>query len=234
MLHLPPNRWQAFAIHLAISGFIFLCLLSVIMCIWFPGVFMQMGGWQGVKIVASVDLVLGPLLTLIIYNREKKEIKFDLAIIAGIQFVCLAAGIWLVEKERPVASILVANDVYVLSQADLDAYIPDNSHSFQRGLLDKGVVPYYLNLPPDINEAMAIAGISEFVEGKPAWSREDLLLPVPESGVAMSEFSWRQLKQTDASCFLAVLENKHLQDMQVCIDSRIDIQSLRAIPEGGG
>ena len=71
------NRWQAFSIHLCISSVIFVTLLFIIVAFWYPGVFIYLGGWLGIKIVAAVDMVLGPLLTLIIFNPAKKKLKID-------------------------------------------------------------------------------------------------------------------------------------------------------------
>lgn len=105
-MHKPINRWQAFLIHLGISLVIFLVLAWIIVKIWYPFPFFQYdGGWQGIRIVAGVDLVLGPLLTLIVYKPGKKHLKLDLAVIALIQASALAWGIWITWYERPVAVV---------------------------------------------------------------------------------------------------------------------------------
>jgi len=99
--HLPANRWQAFLIHLALSAVIFLVLLYLIVFVWYPQpYFAADGGWQGIRIIAGVDLVLGPLLTLIVYQRHKRTLKLDLGIIALIQFTALVWGTWLVYEQR--------------------------------------------------------------------------------------------------------------------------------------
>jgi len=57
----PQNRWQAFLIHLGISTVIFLILLYFIVFHWYPHPFFAKGGgWQGVRLITGVDLVLGP------------------------------------------------------------------------------------------------------------------------------------------------------------------------------
>lgn len=102
------NRFGAFAIHLGISLVIFLLLGYLILFHWYPDFFFASdGGWQGIRIVAFVDLVLGPVLTLVVFNRAKPktELRRDLAIIGTIQAVCLSAGVWVVYSERPVAMV---------------------------------------------------------------------------------------------------------------------------------
>lgn len=57
--------------------------------------------------MALIDLVLGPLMTLIIFNpaKSRREIRFDLGTIALIQASVLAWGIYTVHNERPVAIV---------------------------------------------------------------------------------------------------------------------------------
>lgn len=99
------NRWQAFAVHLLISFIIFIVLAAIIR-LWYPGIlFMHDGGFEGIKLIAGVDLIIGPLLTLMVFNRSKKSLKKDLSVIAGLQLACLVAGMWTVYQTRPVAVV---------------------------------------------------------------------------------------------------------------------------------
>jgi hypothetical protein len=121
-MNMPKNRWLAFASHFGISLLIFLALLLVIVFFWYPGaLFAAAGGWQGIRIVIGVDLVLGPLLTLIVYNRAKprKVLLRDLAVIALIQLSCLTVGVFIVYDERPVAVTYVNDKFHVLKHSDL-------------------------------------------------------------------------------------------------------------------
>ena len=102
----PPSRWHAFGIHLGLSLLIFIALAALIVFAWYPGfLFRTDGGWQGIRLIAGIDLVLGPLLTLIVYNQAKKSLKFDLLVIALVQFSALGAGTYLVYQERPIAVV---------------------------------------------------------------------------------------------------------------------------------
>lgn len=97
------TRTHAFAIHLGISLVIFLALLALLVFDWyrFP-LFTIEGGWKAVQIIAGCDLVLGPLLTLIVYKPGKPRLKLDLSIIAAIQFTALVSGTAIVYLQRPV------------------------------------------------------------------------------------------------------------------------------------
>lgn len=97
------NRFTAFAIHLGISVAIFLALLMVIVFIWYPGVYFATdGGWQGIRLIAAIDVVLGPFLTLIVFRSGKPGLRRDLTIIGIVQTLALSFGVWVVHSERPV------------------------------------------------------------------------------------------------------------------------------------
>ncbi|UXD86685.1 hypothetical protein [Thalassolituus hydrocarboniclasticus] len=102
------NRYQAFAVHLAVSFVIFLVLLLLVFYVWYPGIFFESEkGWKAIALIAGVDLVLGPLCTLIVFNPAKKSLKMDLAIIALLQAGALIAGSYLIHERRPVALISI-------------------------------------------------------------------------------------------------------------------------------
>lgn len=99
-------KLQAFAVHFGISLVIFLVLLYFIFFEWYPLPFFSTdGGTQGLRLIIFVDLVLGPTLTFIVFNRNKPLLKFDLAVIGIIQLAALSYGVWAVHNEHPVALV---------------------------------------------------------------------------------------------------------------------------------
>jgi len=111
------SKLKAAGIHLIISGVIFLVLAYFIIFHWYPfPYFTADGGWQGIRIVALIDLVLGPLLTLIIFNpnKRKREIRFDLSMIALFQISALAWGIYTVQNERTAAIVHWDGEFYAM------------------------------------------------------------------------------------------------------------------------
>lgn len=100
------SRFKAFSIHFAISFAIFLILLYFILVQWYPQpLFSTDGGWRVIRIIVGVDLILGPLLTLIVFKSGKPGLKFDLAMIALVQALALGWGVWTTYNERPAALI---------------------------------------------------------------------------------------------------------------------------------
>ena len=119
------NRFNAAAIHFTLSLIVFSLFILVLLYHWFPEpYFSTTGGWQGLVIVAAVDLILGPLLTLIIFNIKKprKELVIDLSLIAIIQISALCWGIYTMYTQRPLAVTFWEDKFYTVSAEHFPAY----------------------------------------------------------------------------------------------------------------
>lgn len=117
------SRFSAAGIHFLASLFLFSILLFIIIYIWYPQpYFSASGGWQGLKIVALVDLVLGPLITLAIFNsnKAKKVLAQDLGIIVIIQLAALFYGIHTIYSQRPVAIVFWEGKFSTISAQAMD------------------------------------------------------------------------------------------------------------------
>lgn len=102
------NRYQAFAVHMAISLVIFFILLVCITQYWYPGILFDTGnGWKAIGMIVGIDLILGPLLTLVVFNHNKSSLKFDLTVIALVQTAALIYGTWTIHQTRPIALAFV-------------------------------------------------------------------------------------------------------------------------------
>ena len=124
-------RVRAFLIHFGISFAIFLALAYVLLFIWFPDFFYASdGGWEGMRIVIGVDLVMGPLLTFTVYKPGKPGLKFDLTLIGLAQAACLAVGMYIIFVERPLALVYAEGRFYSMSAddfSDAGVELPDLS-----------------------------------------------------------------------------------------------------------
>jgi hypothetical protein len=109
------NRYQAFAVHMAISLVIFFILLICITQYWYPGILFDAGnGWKAIGIIIGIDLILGPLLTLIVFNHNKTSLKFDLWVIALVQTAALVYGTWTIHQTRPIALAFINSSFLTL------------------------------------------------------------------------------------------------------------------------
>jgi hypothetical protein len=64
--------------------------------------------------------VLGPFITLIIFKPGKKGLKFDLTVLASLQFAALVYGIHTVYLARPVYLVFTVDRFDLVAAKDLD------------------------------------------------------------------------------------------------------------------
>lgn len=121
-MNITSNRLTAFFTHFLLSLVIFSAFILTLLYFWYPKPFFSAsGGWQGLKIVALIGLVLGPVLTLIVFNKNKpyKELRNDISVIVALQMSALLWGIYTVHEQRPVAAVYWDGTFYTVTAADI-------------------------------------------------------------------------------------------------------------------
>ena len=117
------SRYHAAFYHLLISLVIFVFLAYLVVFVWYPDFFYAIdGGWEGMRIIIAVDLVLGPLLTLTVFKAGKPGLKLDLTLIGLFQSLCLMAGVYVVYSERPTFFIYYEKHFYSSSNDTFTRY----------------------------------------------------------------------------------------------------------------
>ncbi len=115
------TRYRASTIHLAISASVVGGVLAVVFLFWYPGPTFEISGARiPVFVLIGVDLVLGPLLTLIVYKEGKRGLKFDLAFIASVQLVALLYGAGTLHAERPTYLVFAVDRISLVSHKNID------------------------------------------------------------------------------------------------------------------
>jgi len=90
------SRWRAFAIHFGISLVIIGTVAVGLFYLWYPP---HLYGFARADrlfgLITGIDIVAGPVLTLLVYKAGKKSLRFDLSVIAVIQaaFLCVAVAV---------------------------------------------------------------------------------------------------------------------------------------------
>src|SRR5688572_13652896 len=114
------NRWQAAGSHLALSAIIGAAVLAAMILVWYPPPYFDAaGGNELVLLMVGIDVALGPLLTLAVFNPRKGmgKLRFDLAVIAFFQVAALAYGVHVMFVARP-AYLVFAVDRFDLVMAN--------------------------------------------------------------------------------------------------------------------
>ena len=162
---LSSGKALAAGIHLGLSA----CavgLLAMLMYVrWYPPPFFMFdGGWQVLRLIVLVDLVLGPLLTLVVFDRAKKELRRDLGLIVMLQLAAFAYGAWIMHSHRPAFMVYAERSFYSVSWRDIARATPDPTIPASLAAGARGPVPVVAELPSDRQErarlfaAMAAGG----------------------------------------------------------------------------
>ena len=122
-----------------LSALIAATVVTIMLLVWYPPPYFDAMGGQGLlKILVGVDVTLGPLLTLIIFDPRKKSLRFDLSVIAALQIAALAYGVWVMFEARPVYTAFAMDRFDIVSAnqldpSDLDAGPPEYRELPSRG-----------------------------------------------------------------------------------------------------
>lgn len=125
------TKFKAFGLHLMVSLAVACIALLITFFVWYPAPLHKAAGVVGVfLLLIAVDVVLGPLLTLVVFNTGKKTLKFDLAVILLLQLAAFIYGFAAVAQGRPVwlvysvgrFDMVQAVDVYMQDEHVAPAY----------------------------------------------------------------------------------------------------------------
>jgi len=115
------SRWKASGIHLLISIAVGVCVLALLFGVWYPSpYFAASGGQELLLVLLGVDIVLGPLLTLIVFKSGKKSLRFDLGVIAALQAGALIYGLHVITEARPVFIVWAVDRFTVVAANQID------------------------------------------------------------------------------------------------------------------
>jgi len=117
------GRLRASAIHLAISLCIAALAAVLVFGLWYPYPYRDIsGGRELFLLVVAVDVVMGPLITLIIFNRTKRrrDLLLDFTLVGLLQMAALAYGLWTVFVARPVHLVFEYSRMTVVHAMEVD------------------------------------------------------------------------------------------------------------------
>ncbi|MGI1795085.1 TfpX/TfpZ family type IV pilin accessory protein [Acinetobacter variabilis] len=98
-----PKRLKFFLGHLIVSILIALSTIILVFFVWYPSPLAKAASVAYIFVMLLIiDVILGPLLGLLVYQEDKKTLKMDLSIIILIQIVALGYGMYSIAQARPV------------------------------------------------------------------------------------------------------------------------------------
>jgi hypothetical protein len=133
------TRIKAATSHLLISATLSAIVICLLLLGWYPlPFFWALGGLMLLALIVGIDVVLGPLMTLILFNPKKsrRELALDLSLIAIVQLSALCYGLHSGYVSRLVFNVFDGKSFQLVQAADV---VPD--------FLKKATLPPYQSLP---------------------------------------------------------------------------------------
>jgi hypothetical protein len=206
------TRWRASGLHLLISAAIAATVLAIMLAIWFPGpLFTAGGGNDLLLILVSVDVTIGPLITLAVYRQGKRGMTFDLVVIAVLQLSAFAYGMRIVYLARP-AFIVFAQDQFQVSEV-----VDIGSGEFAKAKFAQfshpplgGPLLVYAEIPTDPKERSEIT--LEALAGKDVEVLPKLFRPYPEHAQDVLKQAWTLAKMRKSEPAAAKIVDPYMAD----------------------
>lgn len=144
------QRLKFFLCHLSISILIALIITGIIFFVWYPYPLAQAVGVIHLFIMLIlIDLIVGPLMTLLIYKKDINAFKMDLSIIIIIQIAALIYGLHSITQGRP-AWIVFNQNKFELVRVN-DQFIENTEHIHKQFQTISWTGPHYAAAVPSQN-----------------------------------------------------------------------------------
>lgn len=96
------KRINFFLVHLFVSFMIALLAVIMVFYVWYPSPLAKANDVSHIFLMMlAIDIIIGPLLTLLVYKEGKKTLKFDLSVIILIQVSAFLYGFYTIAQGRP-------------------------------------------------------------------------------------------------------------------------------------
>lgn len=172
------NRLLASGIHLCVSLLVAVFIAVLVFLLWYPSPYGDIsGGGELFLIVIAVDVIIGPMITLVIFKKTKpkRELTTDLAIVGVLQFVALGYGLWTVFAARPVHLVFEYSRFSVVHAADIEPGFLQKAPPSLQSLPLTG--PTTIALRPFKNQAESFDATMAALGGAALAARSDLWQP---------------------------------------------------------
>ena len=163
------DKILAFLIHLAISATIVGIVFILIFFFWYPKPYFEANGaWKVLRILVMVDLVMGPLLTLVLFKIGKPGLMMDLCLIALVQLAALVYGVHVIYGERPYYLAFAVDRFEVIGKVEIDQ--AKLKYPELKNKPNQGPILVFADFPEDPEERSNFL-LETVMEGKPDLER---------------------------------------------------------------
>lgn len=221
---------RAAAVHLGGGVAIALLAAALVFGMWFPYPYRELaGGRELFLLVVAVDMICGPLLTLVLYNpaKPRAELGRDLGLVVLIQLAALGYGLYTVWQARPVYLVQEVDRFKVIALPELERLSVANLPPALQPRWMGGPITVAIREPKDADEQKKVL-FESILGGRDYAERAEFYLPYEgadalkalQRAKPLAEFLQKQPTQENAARSLAA-------------DKGLDITRLLYLPVVG-
>lgn len=174
-------RRRVLVAHTAFSALLVGALSVWVLTRWYPsGLLSVQGGMPILLSIAAITLVVGPLLTFIVFRPPMKgdrELALDLTLILILQLCAFGYGTWALSVQRPVYLAFLYDRFFLITPQDVIGTVPEDIQAIP--LWSNGPRPVYVKLSLGA-QLEAAATVSKFDEAPPMALQPGAYAPLSE------------------------------------------------------
>lgn len=159
------TKIRAALIHFVIGLFFITPILTYILLIWYPSPTLEASGLKPILIILIItDLIIGPILTFIVFKPFKKSLKLDLSIIAICQIIAFSYGLYTIYLGHPIYIVYAVDRFSIVTLKDFkDSNYETTKLPVKANFLGRPLLAY-AKLPDKLEEKQKIT--FEVLSGK--------------------------------------------------------------------
>lgn len=218
------TRLKAATTHLLISVALSTLVICLLLFGWYPlPFFWALGGLMLLVLIIGIDVVLGPIMTLILFNPKKsrRALAVDLSLIAIVQISALCYGLYSGYVSRLVFSVFDGKSFQLVQAADIAGnFLKETKLPQYQTLPLIGYRAAALAVPNDGKTQSDLAFFKALGVGPQAMPNYYVTLAQARASLAQATIPAEQLQQRHAALFGKIdslLRAQHLQWQQVAV-----------------
>ena len=225
---------RASLVHLLASALVGIIIAAIVFLVWYPYPYRELsGGRELFLLIVGIDLVCGPLLTLILFDKSKSsgELFRDLLLVVLIQLSALGYGVFTVWSARPLFLVMEIDRFKVVAAPELQ----DSEAASALAVLTPALKPSIFGPPVVVairspkNEDERTTVLAESVAGGRDYSlRPDFYIPYTGDSARKS-----LVRSKPLTLFLKRWPREQMNASTIASKKSIDITMLKYVPVVG-
>jgi hypothetical protein len=216
--------------HFGISLLVAFFAAALVFGLWYPFPYRELSGGRELFIlVVTVDIICGPLLTLVLYNpiKPRAELVRDLGLVVLIQMAALLYGLWTVWMVRPLFMVNEFDRFKAVATADVRNFDFTKLPLSLQPSLWAGPILVGLRQPKDAQERQKV--LFESVQGGADYAERPEFYLAYEGEVALNSLK----KAKNASDFLKRYPEQADAIKKISAQAGLDFERVQYLPVMG-